>query len=98
INANEWAYSPTNYWPNDTKDKVSFFAYAAYESNVSGGRVGNATSQIDDTGIPYIDFRLKVETEIDEVVDVVVADELNKTAQDEDIQFNFRHTLSKINT
>lgn len=31
------------------------------------------------------------------MVDLVVAEELNKTAQDEAIQFNFRHTLSKIN-
>ena len=77
--------------------KVSFFAYAPYESNVSGGRVGIVTSQIDDTGIPSIDFTLKEATKIDEMVDLVVAEELNKTAQDEAIQFNFRHTLSKIN-
>jgi hypothetical protein len=56
------------------------------------------TSQIDDTGIPSIDFTLKEATKIDEMVDLVVAEELNKTAQDEAIQFNFRHTLSKINT
>ena len=97
-NANEWTYSPTKYWPNNTTDKVSFFAYAPYESNVSGGRVGIVTSQIDDTGIPSIDFTLKEATKIDEMVDLVVAEELNKTAQDEAIQFNFRHTLSKINT
>jgi len=96
-NANEWTYSPTKYWPNNTTDKVSFFAYAPYESNVSGGRVGIVTSQIDDTGIPSIDFTLKEATKIDEMVDLVVAEELNKTAQDEAIQFNFRHTLSKIN-
>ena len=96
--ANEWTYSPTKYWPNNTTDKVSFFAYAPYESNVSGGRVGIVTSQIDDTGIPSIDFTLKEATKIDEMVDLVVAEELNKTAQDEAIQFNFRHTLSKINT
>ena len=77
-NANEWTYSPTKYWPNNTTDKVSFFAYAPYESNVSGGRVGIVTSQIDDTGIPSIDFTLKEATKIDEMVDLVVAEELTK--------------------
>ena len=26
----EWTYSPKKYWPNNTNDKVSFFAYAPY--------------------------------------------------------------------
>ena len=94
----KWTYSPTKVLA-EQHDRQSVFLClnAPYESNVSGGRVGIVTSQIDDTGIPSIDFTLKEATKIDEMVDLVVAEELNKTAQDEAIQFNFRHTLSKIN-
>lgn len=96
-NTTEWTYSPTKYWPNNTADKVSFFAYAPYESsNETGNRVGIVTSKITDAGIPTIDFTLKDAKKIDEMVDLVVAEELDKTAQDATIQFNFRHTLSKI--
>lgn len=92
-----WTYTPTKYWPNNTTDKVSFFAYAPYESsNETGNRVGIVTSKITDAGIPTIDFTLKEATKIDEMVDLVVAEGLNKTASDATIQFNFRHTLSKI--
>ena len=85
-------------WPNNTTDKVSFFAYAPYESNVSGGRVGIVTSQIDDTGIPSIDFTLKEATKIDEMVDLVVAEELKQNKHKmRPYNSNFRHTLSKIN-
>ena len=91
-----WTYSPTKYWPNNKTDKVSFFAYAPYESDTDGKRVGVKTSTIADKGTPSIEFTLKDSENLDKMVDLVVAEELNKTAESGAIEFNFRHILSKI--
>lgn len=93
----EWTYSPKKYWPNNTNDKVSFFAYAPYEeTGNSGSRVGIVPSGITDTGIPSIEFTLKNKDNLDKMVDLVVADALDKTYNDGTIGFQFAHTLSKM--
>lgn len=82
------------YWPNNTNDKVSFFAYAPYEeTGNSGSRVGIVPSGITDTGIPSIEFTLKNKDNLDKMVDLVVADALDKTYNDGTIGFQFAHTL-----
>ena len=43
---NVWTYSPVKYWPNRQNDKISFFAYAPYESDwQNGSKSGVITSQ-----------------------------------------------------
>ncbi|MEL5896412.1 fimbrillin family protein, partial [Bacteroides sp. GD17] len=55
----KWTYSPVKYWPNNLNDKISFFAYAPYESSWSdGANVGVTVSAANVQGIPYIDFKL----------------------------------------
>ncbi|MGN1255230.1 MAG: hypothetical protein ACI4T9_11670 [Prevotella sp.] len=46
--SNVWAYDPVVYWPNTTGDKVSFFAYAPYEEDItpSTGIASSATTGI----------------------------------------------------
>ena len=34
-NTGGWTYSPVKYWPNNKNDKISFFAYAPYETSGS---------------------------------------------------------------
>lgn len=93
----KWTYSPTKYWPNNKADKVSFFAYAPYEfTETDKKRVGIVTSGSTYKGIPYIDFTLKEGTDLDKMVDLVVAKVLDKSADNSDIKFNFEHILSKI--
>ena len=42
---NVWTYSPVKYWPNRQNDKISFFAYAPYESDwQNGSKSGVITS------------------------------------------------------
>lgn len=91
-----WTYSPVKYWPNDPNAKVSFFAYAPYESSETGSRVGIVTSKIADTGTPKINFTLKPADKLDKMVDLVVATNKNKSQTDDAIEFNFEHILSKI--
>ena len=91
-----WTYSPVKYWPNDTQAKVSFFAYAPYESSETGDRVGIVTSAKTDTGTPKITFSLKPAAKLEEMVDLVVATAKDKSQTDDAIEFKFSHILSKI--
>lgn len=94
--AKAWTYTPIKYWPNDTQAKVSFFAYAPYEDSATGDRVGIVTSKITDTGTPKITFTLKPADKLDEMVDLVVANEKDKSQTNDAISFKFGHILSKI--
>lgn len=91
-----WTYSPVKYWPNDTEAKVSFFAYAPYESSENGSRVGIVTSKITETGTPKITFTLKPADKLDKMVDLVVATDKDRSQTADAIQFDFEHILSKI--
>lgn len=91
-----WTYSPVKYWPNDPNAKVSFFAYAPYESNETGSRVGIVTSKITETGTPKINFTLKPADKLDKMVDLVVATDKDRSQTADAIQFDFEHILSKI--
>ena len=86
--------------PNRDGDKISFFAYAPYESNgQSGTKTGITISAATEAGIPYINFSLKKENELTKMVDLVVADALDQQytqANGGKVSFNFKHTLSRI--
>lgn len=90
-----WTYSPVKYWPNNKNDKVSFFAYAPYEDQ-STKKNGIEISKITDKGTPFINFTLKDKDNLTDMVDLVVAKELDRTFEKGTIAFQFEHTLSKI--
>lgn len=89
-----WTYTPVKYWPNNAKDKVSFFAYAPYEPD--GNKHGIKVSARTEVGIPEIVFTLKDKDNLTKMVDLVVSKALDKTSTDGKISFPFSHTLSKI--
>lgn len=95
-----WTYSPIKYWPNRENDKISFFAYAPYETQwQTGGKSGVIVSDETTKGIPYINFKLKDEKNLTKMVDLVVADAKDQQydpAKDGKITFDFKHTLSRI--
>lgn len=95
-----WSYSPVKYWPNRADDKISFFAYAPYESDwENGSKAGIVVSAATQAGIPYIDFTLKDKDNLKKMVDLVVADkrDMTYTAQNGGkVSFNFEHTLSRV--
>ena len=54
-----WEYDPVKYWPNQTSDRVSFFAYAPYEpAPTDDGRCIIGASDKNDLGDPWINYRL----------------------------------------
>lgn len=95
-----WKYDPIKYWPNRDGDKISFFAYAPYETNwQTGTKSGVIVSAATEKGIPYINFSLKKENELTKMVDLVVADARDQqytAANAGKVSFDFKHTLSRI--
>ena len=54
-----WEYNPVKYWPNETNDYVSFFAYAPYEPSPNDdGRCIIDISKNTDLGDPWVNYRL----------------------------------------
>lgn len=82
---NVWEYSPLKYWPNNTGDKVSFFAYAPYADGKTWAE-GNK--------IAYT-----VENDVKKQVDLLFcAGQTNKTKQNitDKVSFEFKHALARI--
>jgi len=80
----KWVYSPLKFWPNTKGEKISFFAYAPYEA----GKEWTATTThftVDSLVKNHIDF-LYAQGQTDRT----------RVGYKDSIQFNFKHTLSKI--
>ena len=90
-----WNYSPMKYWPNNTNDKVSFFAYAPYDDQNATTTVYNNGIELsgkNEIGAPTIYFT--VNSSIADQVDLLYASEIDKNR--EKVSFNFKHALSRI--
>lgn len=92
-----WTYTPVKYWPNNTGDKVSFFAYAPYSTGGSNNITLDAVSTMN---IPQITF--KVNNTVQSQTDLLYADQttptydLAKQKISEKITFKFQHALARI--
>lgn len=97
--AGAWTYTPVKYWPNNPNDKISFFAYAPYESSWQNGtKSGVITSSATTQGIPYIQFKLKEGNDLPKMVDLVVAQKTDQqySTNSGKVSFQFEHTLSRV--
>ncbi|MDD3356560.1 MAG: fimbrillin family protein [Dysgonamonadaceae bacterium] len=98
-----WGYTPVKYWPNNTDDKVSFFAYAPYSSTTTPNNISDFVPTSTNTGDPTLKFTVNdvVKSQADLVWGVKSGDGLpflNQTKQTitEDIKFTFKHALARI--
>lgn len=101
LNSNQgaWTYSPVKYWPNNPDDKISFFAYAPYESAwETGTKAGVTVCGPTTKGIPYINFKLKEGNDLPKMVDLVVAQKTDQqyNTNSGKVSFQFEHTLSRV--
>lgn len=87
-----WTYSPLKYWPNNTGDKVSFFAYGPY---------GNTNIKLNTDAVSSIDFT--VQNNVLKQVDFIYNNQYdnstincNKPTVSEKVKFQFQHALSRI--
>lgn len=85
--AGNWKYDNTRYWPVNTNDKVSFFAYAPY--NVSGATLSAASK----TGYPEITYTVPAAEadQTDLLASTPIMDKNGGT-----VDFNLKHALTKV--
>ena len=54
-----WSYRPVKYWPNDSREYVSFFAYAPFVENPQTNTEGIIDmSKLSDLGDPWVNYRI----------------------------------------
>lgn len=92
----KWKYDNLRFWPTNT-DKLTFFAYAPYESAPSAGTdKGIKLSGQSEQGAPTIEFTVNT-TKLTEMVDLVTDhDKKDKTSADGSISFSFSHVLTRV--
>lgn len=88
-----WIYAPVKYWPDNTTDKISFFAYAPYvgeteNSNLSFQDKGTAS------GFPVLGYTVSP-VEADQMDFLAATPVMNRN--DGNVSFKLHHTLTKVN-
>ena len=87
-----WSYSPLRYWPNNTTDKTTFFAYAPYATPGNGITLSDKTAK----GNPEIYFTANRNPS--SMVDLLTDEtQTNKTSAAGTVNFKFSHILSRVN-
>lgn len=91
-NGTTYTYSPIKYWPNNTGEKVSFFAYAPYNADA---KVKNAT----DNGFTLEGFTVTDVVKNHKDLLYVKDDQtlnLERPEVTDKVTFNFAHALARI--
>lgn len=99
-----WGYEQIRFWPTNATDKITFFAYAPYESSPTDGKYKGITLSGDNVnGAPYLDFAVNKD-DWTKMVDLVtdcstnIKDQTatsNKTNPGT-VSFKFSHVLTKV--
>ena len=82
-NSSAWEYSPVKYWPNNTSDKVTFWAYGPYNDENTATDATAPCFAIHD-GTDYV------------AAAPITSSKLEVNDVDDKIKFNFSHMMSKV--
>lgn len=89
-----WTYSPVKYWPNNSADKISFFAYAPY--NAAGATLSDNIV----AGFPYIDYTVPTaeadQTDLLATMPLMNQSYAGNPAASGNINFTMKHALTKV--
>jgi len=95
----EWEYTPLKYWPNESTDKLSFFAYAPYSE---GGNGTNFTFN-SEAGLPTLGFTVNDDVKkqqdllwAEPHLNLVKNQATNGQDIDDEVKFEFKHALARI--
>ena len=83
---NTWSYKPVKFWPEEPTDKLSFFAYAPY--NTAGLQYNEKG------GYPTLIYEWN-SVKANQIDFLVATPVLNRTSGD--IKFSLKHALAKVN-
>lgn len=91
---NSWSYSPVKYWPTATGEKISFFAYAPYQSGSSNGIEFPAVGSM--KGLPSATITLQ---DPDKMIDFVATSQVDvtKPVSNTSVSFILKHEMTKVN-
>ena len=99
--SDSWGYTNLRFWPIDDK-KITFFAYAPYESKPEVGTDQKITlSGQNAKGAPTITFEVKTSNNWKDMIDLVtdchtaIQDQTNESNKGT-VQFKFSHVLTQI--
>ena len=85
-----WEYTPVKYWPNNTGDLISFFAYAPWQDGTGNIKLNTSKAALDFT----------VQNDVTQQTDLTwnSTDHMNETkkATNANISFVFKHALARI--
>lgn len=90
-----WTYSPVKYWPNNSSDKITFFAYAPYADGVSGHL---SFSEKTDGGSPVLTYTVPVaeNDRIDLVAAVPLMNYSYHSTTDGKLSLVMHHVLTRV--
>ena len=92
----KWQYSPVKYWPSNPTEEVSFFAYAPYIETPGATGITAFTGNTAE-GDPKLSF--KMDENVDNQVDLLYSNnamDIRKQTIGENVNFRFKHALSRI--
>ncbi len=94
-----WSYSPMKYWPNNTNDVLSFFAYGPHSTNASDANGISFETVVEMVGVPVLTYTISdANAMVDFVVAAPVYDVQNTTEYNltnSTISFEFKHLLTR---
>ena len=99
-----WEYEPIKYWPNNTDEYISFFAYAPYEGTPSNTTCVMGFSPKDEKGDPWLVYQLAADPayQVDLLYGVNNAEtptpwyDQQKPAVGDKLKFYFKHALACV--
>lgn len=92
-----WIYSPVRFWPGNTTDKISFFAYAPYVDEAASGGSNPSFQGKTAAGYPQLTYTVPA-AEADQTDLLAAVPLMNRTAPaGEQVKFKLKHALTKVN-
>lgn len=90
-----YSYAPIKYWPNNTNEKISFWAYYPYSASAVLYQKGKTTAYNNTTkDLPDIRFTV-TDGQTDFMISDVAANK-TKPAVDTPVELSFNHALSRL--
>lgn len=92
-----WTYSPAKFWPDNTTDKLSFFAYAPYVDHAVTSDSNPTFSGNTASGYPVLTYTVPA-AETDQTDLLVATPMMNQTYEGTSgsVKFTMQHTLTKV--
>lgn len=92
---NSWSYSPVKYWPTTSGEKISFFAYAPYQSSSDNGIVFPTLGSM--KGLPSATITLQAPEKMIDFVATSVMNQEKPTGDNANtVNFVLRHEMTKV--